>query len=405
MRSSTAAGADDPTTLANIAQLVASLQSVTSSNPATTASAAMESSAQANTIQSLASTDIPTSAAAAVSLVRILEVQLSYSISVGNFALAQSQLSKAIEQITGSTAYAAGNTATLELVARLQDKIIQIANQNPASRTAQNAASAAQSYYMSALQGTDLPASIQAAANLATSVTASVNSLVGTGAFTVASQLINQTLQAIYFSTAYLSGDPATLTIIKNLTELLRTVNANLSPSQQSASAAAASAAQVGYMNNLQNADANVSAQACLSLGISVIGTVNTLISLGANDVAYDILKGVITSISGSTAVSSGNPQVLSLLKTLTALQASIPRPQAQEQPTQAQEQPSQPQPTQARPPPKAEDFFSLSDKGYGYGEGYGQGYGYGKGGGSKGGGSKKARRGVNKTRKHSKKL
>jgi len=148
-------------------------------------------------------------------------------------------------------------------------------------------------------------------------------------------------------------------------------------------------------MSNLQNADPNVSAQACLSLGVSVIGTVNTLLSLGSNQVALNILKGIIASISTSTAVSSGNPQVLSLLKTLTKMQATIQATQEQPQPTTGPNQT-----TGANP----ENTFTLSEnnsKGYGYGEGYG--YGYGKGGGSKK--VKKAKKGGNKTRKHSKKL
>jgi hypothetical protein len=410
IRNSTAAIASDPGTAANIAKLTASLETVTSSNPATTASAAAESGAKAGLQQSLANTDVQISAAAAASLVTLLNANVAYNVSLGNFAFAQSSIATAIQQIMTSSAYAASDPATLALVATLQNKMLDVANQNPASLTAENRASAAQSYYISALQGTDLPASIQASRNLTASVTTSVNSLIETGAYSVASQLINQTLQAIYFSTAYLSGDPATLQSVKSLTALLQTANSKLPPSIATASAAAASAAQVGYMSNLQNTDSNISAQACLSLGISVIGTVNTLLSLGSNQVAYNILKGIISSISTSTAVSSGNPQVLSLLKTLTALQSSIPQPQqsTEPQPTQATEpQPTQatePQPTQATAPPPAENLFSLSEnseKGYGYGNGYG--YGYGKGGGSKK--VKKAKKGGNKTRKHSKKL
>jgi len=395
IRESTAFKAGEPAVLAMQQQLAALYQQTVQRNPASTASAAAESSAQVVLQQSLASTDVATSAAAAASLVNFINANTATSVSLGNFASAQSLIATAIQQIMTSSAYAASDPATLALLATLQNKMLDVANENPESRTAQKTASAAQSYYMSALQGTDLPTSIQAASNLATSVTSSVNSLMGTGAYTVASQLINQTLQAIYFSTAYLSGDPATLQTVKTLTGLLQTANAKIPPSMATASAAAAEAAQVGYMSNLQNADPNVSAQACLSLGVSVIGTVNTLLSLGSNQVALNILKGIIASISTSTAVSSGNPQVLSLLKTLTKMQATIQATQEQPQPTTGANQT-----TGANP----ENTFILSEnnsKGYGYGEGYG--YGYGKGGGSKK--VKKAKKGGNKTRKHSKKL
>jgi len=400
LRNSTAAIANDPGAAANIAKLTASLQTVISSNPGTTASAAAQSSAQAGLQTSLANTDVATSAAAAASLVGILNANVANTTSLGDFASAQSLIATTLQQIMKSTAYAASDPATLALVATLQNQMLNVANQNPASRIAQNTASAAQSYYMSALQGTNLPASVQAASNLATSVTTSVNSLMGTGAYTVASQLINQSLQAIYFSTAYLSGDPAILQTVKTLTALLQTANASLPPSIATASAAAASAAQVGYMSNLKNTDPNASAQACLSLGISVIGTVNTLLSIGSNQVAYSILQNIIASISTSTAVSSGNAQVLSLLKTLTAMQATIPQLQATG--TQLEQPPAVPQPTQATAPPPAENVFSLSEnseKGYGYGDGYGKGYGYAKGG------SRKAKKATNKTRRRSKKI
>jgi hypothetical protein len=406
LRTSSAAIANDPAAVANIAKLITSLQTVMSSNPATTASAAAESSAQANLLESIKSTDVPTSAAAAVSLVNIVNSDVAYTISIGKFADAQALISKAIEQIMTSSAYAAGDPATLALVANLQNKMIDVANQNPETLTAQNTASAAQSYYMSALQGTDLASSVGAADNLAKSVTASVNSLMASGAPTVASQLINQTLQALYFSTAYMSGDPATLEIIKNLRALLQAANAALPPSVAAASAAAASAAQVQYMANLQNSDSTISAQACMSLGTSVISTVNILLSLGSNQVAYNVLKGTIASISTSTAVASGNPQVLSLLKTLSALQAAIPLT-------------AEPPPAQASQAATPENVFSLSEnskEGYGYGDGYGYGTGNAEegaeeateeGNAQEGGGkkrrSKRARRGVNKTRKYSK--
>jgi hypothetical protein len=391
LRASTAFLQGDPATVALVNTLTALEQTVAANQPGQTASAAAQSGAIAADLAALGSPDIAISIAAAKDLAANVISEVNDFLATGEYDPAVSLLIVTLKQLRDSTAGVAGDPTVAALIAQLTALEQKVIASNPATISAQNTASAAQSYYMSALRDPNVAVSIQAVQNLVASVISSATSLIHIGAFSTASTLINQVLQAIYFSTAYLSHDPGTLQLVANLTTLLQQANSNIPASELSASAAAASAAQVAALNNLTNTDVNVSAQACMMIGLSVIATVNTLIALSLFKPAYDILGSTIASITGSTAFKAGNPEVVALVTTLTTIQAGIPGIP-----------PPPPPPGPPPPPPPAPSGPTplIFKEAYGHGYGYGYGYGYGKGGGTNKTHKKRNITNVNKTRK-----
>ena len=142
-------------------------------------------------------------------------------------------------------------------------------------------------------------------------------------------------------------------------------------------------------MSNLQSPDVQASVTAALNLGNSIISTINMLIAMGAYQQGSTLLSEIIKVLKTSSAYTSGNPEVLSMINVLTTMAntiGTILAPSTAPAPTASA-------PTASAPTASAPEYGEKA--GYGEKPGYGElATSYGGGTRSKRNKSKKAKRG-----------
>ena len=394
LRDSTAFKAGDPETVAMVTALVALYQQAVSSSPGATASAAQASAAQAANVAALENSSVETSSAAATSLGNIITNKLQYLLSSGSYSDAQSLAQQTLKDLRNSTAFKAGDPATVAMVASLLSLEQTAASMNPTTQASAAQASAAIAADIAALKSTDLPTSLAAAKNLTSTILSQTQSLINLGSHSSALTLISETIQSITASPGYAARNPEIMALLASLTAMSQTIiNAN-PPSQ--ASAAQASAAQAYYMSNLQNPDVQASVTAALNLGNSIISTINMLIAMGAYQQASTLLAEITKVLKTSSAYTSGNPEVLSMINVLTSMANTIGTILA---PSAVAPAPTASAPTASAPtasaPTASAPTAAYGESRYGEKPGYGElATSYGGGTRSKRNKSKKAKRG-----------
>jgi len=318
IRSSTAFTEGDPDTLAIVATLTALANSIVQNNPTNSASSAQASAANSALLSQLQSSDPNTSALAATNLTETVTSQVQYLIAIGSYAAAGALIQTTINTLNQSPS---GSSSAIQgLVAQLSTLSNNIVAIDPSSKASSAQASAAQKYYTTALQNTDVPTSVAASTQLSNSVTTTVQSLLAAGSFSTAITLLTQTIDLLYTSTAYMNNDPQVLAQIAALnTTLKQATQAN--PGAM-ASAAQASAAQAYYTGALQNSDTTVSIPAAKTMVSSVQSTVANLIALGSFSTATALIAEALQQLKSSPAASS--PDVVAMITTLTTLQGSV---------------------------------------------------------------------------------
>ena len=157
-------------------------------------------------------------------------------VSTGSFSTAIAVLTQTIQLLYSSTAYKQNDPTVTALIQSLSTTLQNAEQKNPGATASAAQASAAQSYYMSALQSPDTTVSVTAAKDIVTSVNSSVANLVATGSFSTANTLIEQTIQAIKASSAFTSGNADVIALIGSLTAL-QTNTASIDPSLRAVAA------------------------------------------------------------------------------------------------------------------------------------------------------------------------
>ena len=183
-----------------------------------------------------------------------------------------------------------------------------------------------QKYYTAALQNPNPAVAIAAAHELTDSIDVTVNALITAGAIDVASAVIIQAIQLLYTSAPYKKNDASIVSMIQNLRNQLtqlQTAMPAMNASSAQASAADASAKETYYTSALKNADVSVSANAAQDIVKNVTATVAMLSALGSFSDAETLISQTLNMLIFSTAFSSGNPQVVSLVNDLVRMQTN----------------------------------------------------------------------------------
>jgi hypothetical protein len=387
LRSSSAFAAGDPATLAAVASLTALEQTTLQSNPNAAASAATASAASSTLATNLASTSPSVSLPAAQAITANVTAQVQYLMAIGSYAQAEALIQQTVQQL--NTSPSASSTDVQVLVSQLQALQTTVVASDPASKASAAQASAAQpsaaqpsaaqasaaqpsaaqpsaaqQYYTTALQSSNLQSSVAAANQLTQSVTSTVQTLVSLGSFSTAIAVLTQTIQLLYSSTAYKQNDPTVIALIQGLTSTLQQAEKN--NVGETVSAAKASSAQAYYMSQLQSPNITVSVSAAKDIVATVNLAVTEFVTMGFFSTADTLITETIQALKSSSAFTSGNADVIAMISSLTALQASIVSMDP------SLRSPSTSGPSAAAPaePANSDEF----EYGYGYGYGYADG-------------------------------
>jgi hypothetical protein len=137
-----------------------------------------------------------------------------------------------------SNAYLSNNEQMIGYVQQLNTLAQTVVQGNPGAQASSAQASAAQSYYVSALQGSEA-GSVEAVKSLAAYVQNAVQQLITIGSFSAALTLISQTISQIQSSTAFTAGNAEVITLVGTLNTLATTVSAQNPATRMSQASAA----------------------------------------------------------------------------------------------------------------------------------------------------------------------
>jgi hypothetical protein len=163
---------------------------------------------------------------------------------------------------------------------------------------------------------------VAAATTLGANIITQVNSLLIKGSYSSAASLLTTTLQQLRASTAFKSGDPSVLSLVDQLIALQQ--RATTSNPATTASAAAASSANSRSQAALSSTDVQVSTNAALALGNDISGQIQILLGTGNYNSALNLIDKTLTDLRGSSGFLAGNPSVLQMVASLTALQGRV---------------------------------------------------------------------------------
>ena len=214
-----------------------------SSAVAQQASQAQASAAQIYYTNALQGNDIQLALTAAASLVSSVTSTVNSLVSSGSYYAALTLITEAIQQLMASNAYSSNNEQMFGYVQQLNTLARNVLQGNPGAQASSAQASAAQSYYVSALRGSEA-ASVEAVKSLVTYVQTAVQQLVTIGSFSAALTLISESISQIRSSTAFTAGNAEVIALVATLNTLATTVSGqNPATRMSQASAARASAA------------------------------------------------------------------------------------------------------------------------------------------------------------------
>jgi sugar lactone lactonase YvrE len=317
IRNSVAFISGDAATLAVVAKLTALQESIIKNNPNATASAAAASTAASALQTQLQSTDTSASFAAATLIAKNITAQVDYLVSIGSYAAAQSLIQNTIASFKQSSA---GSIPDMQqLVSTLLSVLSNVSSIDPSVVTASAQASAAQSYYTSALTDPDVGKSVAAAAQLTSSITTSAKALLAAGSFSSAITILSQAIDTLYKSSAFKANNPDVISQIEALRKLL--LEAQQNPNAQ-ASSAQASAANAAYISAIQNNDTSISLPAAKNLVASITSTVSMLIATGSFSYASNLIKTTIELLRNSPAGNTSD--IVALIAELNRLSGDV---------------------------------------------------------------------------------
>ena len=210
-----------------------------SSAVAQQASQAQASAAQIYYTNALQGNDIQLALTAAASLVSSVTSTVNSLVSSGSYYAALTLITEALQQLMASNAYSSNNEQMIAYVQQLNTLAQSVVQGNPGAQASSAQASAAQSYYVSALQGSEA-ASVTAAKNLVEHIQTTVQLLVTIGSFSAALTLISETISQIQSSTAFTAGNAEVIALVGTLNTLATTVSAQNPARATGASAALA---------------------------------------------------------------------------------------------------------------------------------------------------------------------
>ena len=219
-----------------------SSQAQTSSAVSKQASQAQASAAQIYYTNALQGNDIQLALTAAESLVSSITSTVNSLVSSGSYYAALTLITEALQQLIASNAYSSNNEQMIGYVQQLNALAQSVVQGNPGAQASSAQASAAQSYYVSALQGSEA-ASVEAVKSLVAHIQTAVQQLVTIGSSPVALTLISETISQIQSSTAFTAGNTEVIALVGTLNTLAINVSGKNPATRMSQASAARSTA------------------------------------------------------------------------------------------------------------------------------------------------------------------
>ena len=292
----------------------------------------------------LKSPDQATAISAAKDITSIISSAAQYLIGIGNYTTARNMLQKTINDIQASSvvsntdvqAYITSLTSLLDTVTYLMPppsgaqpaasppSVAQPDASSPSGAQpgasspsgAQPQASRAivtQGYFSKALASTNMHTSVKAAMDLDKAVRNTVDFLMTTGSFALASTLINEAITSMITSGAGKQNKRIIGTLVTKLKILLQSVNSlnpEISPDQLVST-------RDKFIKQLQHADVKVSSDAVKSVSNLTQDAANNLVIAGSKVTATALLNETLRVIQSSTAYNNNEPEAILRAKTI----------------------------------------------------------------------------------------
>jgi hypothetical protein len=225
---------------AYILQTQTSSQAQASSAVAQGASQAQASAAQIYYTNALQGNDIQLALTAAASMVSSITSTVNSLVSSGSYSTALTLITEALQQLMASNAYLSNDEQMIGYVQQLNTLAQSVVEGNPGAQASAAQASAAQSYYLSALEGSEA-SSVEAVKSLVAYIQTVVQQLITIGSFSAALTLISETISQIQSSTAFTADNAEVIALVGTLNTLATTVSAQ-NPTTRISQASAARA-------------------------------------------------------------------------------------------------------------------------------------------------------------------
>jgi Arc/MetJ-type ribon-helix-helix transcriptional regulator len=219
---------------ASVTSMIASLtnlqETVVSKDPATINQA---SAAQAYYTTALKETDVAKSVEAAKGIVENITQTVNKMLDSGSPSSALSLVSQTLQLIYSSSAYAAGDPTVMKYVSDLVALGKKANEKIPPENKPDAVAATAQTQLSSSIQNGSVQESSAAVVRLTGLVVTGVNSLIATGAYSNASNILTQVITLIQGSSAYKAQDSACMYAIDMLKTLMNNATKMSAPPPQ----------------------------------------------------------------------------------------------------------------------------------------------------------------------------